>query len=182
MPGGIGRGLLPRFKTASIMWARCRLSPLGTGSCCPSQRRRFASFLLLTSLLCLIEEAHAASTRVAGLGVGLFLLIFFGVLALLCCCIGFHSHKPWIFIAPSTCILIIVMLVLLLARREPTEAEAQETTSSKKLAMYLITFMMAVCAVCAFVSMLINEWTVPLQAHAYAGADIEAKGNQRKFG
>ena len=77
------------------MWTSCRLSPLTTGTGSSQQRRPFASLLLLTSLLCLIDEARAASTRVAGLGVGLFLLIFFGVLALLCCCIGFHSHKPW---------------------------------------------------------------------------------------
>ena len=96
---------------------------------------------------------------------------------------GTHAQPHLrIFIAPSTCIFIVVILVLLLARREPTEAEAQETTSSKKLAMYLITFLMAASAVCAFVSMLINEWMVPLQAHAYTGADIEAKGTQRKFG
>ena len=83
---------------------------------------------------------------------------------------------------PSTVIFVVVLLVLLLARREPSADEGQETTSSKKLAMYLVTFMLAVCAVCAFVSMLANEWSVPLAAHAYMGNELGPKPLQRRFG
>ena len=54
--------------------------------------------LLLALLVVLLPDVAAqsttASTRVAGIGVGLFLVIFFGVLALCCCVVGSNSSKP----------------------------------------------------------------------------------------
>ena len=51
----------------------------------------WAFFLLVPAVQC-VEVAP--STRVAGIGVGLFLVIFFGVLALCCCLVGSNSNNP----------------------------------------------------------------------------------------
>ena len=54
-----------------------------------------------------------------------------------------------------------------------------QTTSNKKLAMYLVTVMMILCSICGFLGMCLNHWVVPIQAKAEG--DLENKG-VRRFG
>ena len=54
-----------------------------------------------------------------------------------------------------------------------------QTTSQKKLAMYLVTVMMVLCSICGFLGMCMNRWVVPVQAKAEG--DMESEG-LRRFG
>ena len=49
--------------------------------------------------------------------------------------------------------------------------------------MYLVTVMLALSVVVAFIQVLTNHWAQPLTAHAHvAGGEAEARAQRRRFG
>ncbi|EFJ49693.1 hypothetical protein VOLCADRAFT_89670 [Volvox carteri f. nagariensis] len=93
--------------------------------------------------------------RVAGVGVGVFLLFFFLALSVLICLLGSRSKLRWIVFTASAAMFGIVALVLLASPKGPKRTKPPEGYDQTIVPLVVVMVILAIGVLMSAVGMLI---------------------------
>mmetsp|Transcript_20820 Transcript_20820/g.53713 ORF Transcript_20820/g.53713 Transcript_20820/m.53713 type:complete len:109 (-) Transcript_20820:270-596(-) len=104
---------------------------------------------------------------VAGIGVGLFVLILFGVLAVVGCYFASATSRAPLFIGAITAAYVIMLIVLLFSPKQSEVGDTKaETTDSRTANTYILMAALALTAVISIIAVCTNYLATPITAKA----------------
>ena len=113
--------------------------------------------------------------RIGSIGIGTFLLIFFGILYILVCCFGSLLKKPGFLYCWSTIFFATLVIFLFTATRSPREKPANDVNDDKDQLYNVRLFLgISLCLCCC--------WSCCFYTQAHLARPFEVKGVEVEMG